>query len=402
MPKPRAAFRLLILALSLVATGALFAADFRVDQLELLTHGELDEGSGAFKVRSRLYFDLSMEGGDKFAGLLRMDFLNGDIEDALALADEKVTEENQLEKINALTSPRLRTVAVTARSVFALPLDIAYFVGSMDAFCSGDDFATLFGAAPFATDLRGPMVYPDGVGGNTNLWFNGIHAADGTGFRLSTTPKLSGSSVAYLYVYQDANVGTGTWSSDIRYLLNSSAVKAEFFAGATTQNPFGAYRGGLLFNAASGGVGEFLAQVGITRWNPSEKFSIDDLFFLFEPRINFGKGLAAITVFYHPGWYLQHDYRELGEKSAMDAAFNLKFGQIAQSGAEGGVQTLLAFRPMAPETSDIPSLAIDTSPYYSLISGGVRWDFKLDLRLFPFPSVWYGMFKPFIGLKTSY
>ena len=45
---------------------------------------------------------------------------------------------------------------------------------------------------------------------------------------------------------------------------------------------------------------------------------------------------------------------------------------------------------------------VDVSPYYALVSGGVRWDFKLDLRLFPFPDEWYGMFKPFIGLKTSY
>ncbi len=99
---------------------------------------------------------------------------------------------------------------------------------------------------------------------------------------------------------------------------------------------------------------------------------------------------------------MQQDYRADGEKDALDASFNLRFGHISQNGSEGGVQTLLAFRPLTVDPAVTPPLAIDTSPYYSLITGGIRWDFKLDLRLFPFPSVWYGMFGPYIGLKTSY
>jgi hypothetical protein len=402
MPKPRAALLTFLIALLVAAPSALLAADLRVDQLELLTHGALNEKSGAFEVGSQLYFDLSMEGGDKFAGMLRMDFLNGDIEKALTLADQTATSGNYLEKLDALTSPRLRTVAVTARSPFGLPLDFSYFIGSMDTFCSGDDFSTLFGAAPFTTDLRGPMVYPNGVGGNTNLWFDGIYAANGTGLRVSTTPKLSSKSVGYFYLYQDSNIGSGSWSGDARYLFNSPAVKAELFAGATTGGSYGLYRGGLLFFAASGDVGEFLAQTGITRWDPSETLGLDNLYFLFEPRINFGSGQAAFTVFYHPSWYLQKDYRDKGEKGALDAAFNLRFGHISESGAQGGFETLLAFRQYTVDKAITPLLAVDTAPYYSIITGGVRWDFKLDLRLFPFPSQWYGIFRPFIGLKTSY
>lgn len=407
MPKPRAALLPLILALSVAAPSALLAADLRVDQLELLTHGALDETTKSFEVSSRLYFDLSMQGGDKFAGLLRLDFLNGDIERALNLANSDLvpgtaTLADLADRIDNLASPRLRTVAVTARSLFGLPLDFSYFVGAMDSFCSGDDFTALFGAAPFATDLRGPMVYPDGVGGNPDLWFDGIYGANGTGFRFATTPKLSEKSIGYLYLYQDSNIGPGTWSGDLRFLLNSPSVKAEFFAGGTTGGSYGLYRGGLLFYAVSGEVGEFLAQAGITRWDPTETLSLDDLYFLFEPRINFGIAQAAITVFYHPSWYLQKDFRDKGEKDALDAAFNIRFGHISKGGFEGGLQTLLEYRPMPIDPTLTPILAIDTSPYYALIAGGVRWDFKLDLRIFPFPSEWYGMFKPFIGLKTSY
>jgi hypothetical protein len=398
MFKPRAALLPLALSLFLAAPGALGAADLRVDELELLTHGQVDEDTGAFKASSRLFFDLSMEGGDKFAGLLKMDFLNGDIENALSLANQKATTDNSLDKLNNLTSPRLRTVAVTARTIFSFPMDFSYFVGTMDNFCSGDDFVSLFGSAPFATELRGPMVYPDGVGDDPNVWYDGLHAANGTGFRLSTTPKLSPNSIGYCYIYQDSNVGSGTWSGDLRYLINSPSAKAEIFAGATTGGSYGIYRGGLLFYATSGEVGEFLAQTGVTRWDSGTSFSLDNLFFLFEPRLNFGSSQIAITVFYHPCWYLQKD-NSTYEKDAIDAAFNLRFGRIAQAGAQGGLETLLAFRPLSQEAEP---LAIDTSPYYSLIAGGIRWDFKLDLRVFPFPSEWYGIFRPFIGLKTSY
>jgi hypothetical protein len=295
MPKPRAALLTLAFALSLPAPAALIAADLRVDQLELLSHGALNDASGAFEVGSRLYFDLSLEGGDKFSGLLRMDFLNGDIENALSLANEDATAPNALDKLNNLTSPRLRTIAITANSLFNLPLDLSYFVGKMDTFCSGDEFSPLFGAAAFGTELRGPMVYPDGVGGNPNVWYDGIYAANGTGFRLATTPKLSDASVGYLYFYQDSNVGPGTWSGDLRFLFNAASVKVELFTGATTGGSYGLYRGGLLFYATSGSVGEFLAQTGVTHWDASSALSLDDLFFLFEPRVNIGIAQAAIT-----------------------------------------------------------------------------------------------------------
>jgi hypothetical protein len=411
MPKPRAALLTLAFVLSAAAPDILVAADLRVDQLELLSHGELNEETGSYEVGSRLFFDLSMEGGDKFAGLLKLDFLNGNVEKALNLANSDADSssptlaQDLTDRINNLTSPRLRTVAVTARSMFGLPLDLCYFVGEMDAFCSGDDFVPLFGAAPFATEIRGPMVYPDGLGGNPRVWYNGIYAANGTGFRIATTPKLSEGSVGYLYFYQDSNIGPGTWSGDLRFLSNGSSVKTEIFAGATTGNnesDRGLYRCGLLFFASSGDIGEFLAQMGVTRWDATKSLSLSDLYFLFEPRMYIGSAMTAITFFYHPSWYLQKDYRDLGEERALDMAFDLRFGSLSRVGAQGGIQTILAFRPESEDTDVTPTLAVDASPYYSLVSGGVRWDFKLDLRLFPFPDEWYGMFRPFIGLKTSY
>jgi hypothetical protein len=400
MPNSKAV--LTLLAALAASPLPLAAADVNVERLELLSRGGVDAATGDFQVGSRLFFDLAYEGGDKFGAVLKLDFLNGGIERAMSLDDQAAGAGNYLDKLDNIISPKLKTVAVTARSVFDLPLDVSYFIGTMDIFCGGDDFVGLFGTAPFATSLRGPMVYPDGVGGDTSIWYEGVHAVDGTGFRLSTTPKLWPGALAYAYFYQDSAVGPGHWSGDLRFQLNAEPVKLEAFAGATSSGARGWYRAGLLFFASPGDVGEFFIQAGITRWDAAKALSLDDLFFLFEPRIDFGSGMAAVTVFYHPAYYLQRDFSAAGEKGALDAAFNLRFGRIAQDGAQGGLETLLSFRPLTSDPDVVPPLAIDASPYFSLMAGGIQWDFKLGIRAYPIPDEWYGIFRPFIGLKTSF
>ena len=297
--------------------------------------------------------------------------------------------------------PQFETAAVTAKDMFGLPIDATYFVGYLDAFCSGDDYVSLFGAKPFSTTLRGPMVYPNGIDNNPNRYWDGIHATNGTGFRLGTSPRLSSNFISYLYMYQDSDIGPGSWSSDLRGLVNFEHVKLEVFAGATMTPDYteGLYRSGLMFYAAPGDVGEFFAQVGVPHWDPLTSFSVYDIFFLFEPRMNFAFGSLALTVFYHPAFYRQQPTNEDG---AMDAALDLRFGRITQYGSQGGVQGLLEFRPLTTNTALVPTLTVLASPYYSVIGGGIEWDFKLSLQLLPVPSKLYGIFQPFIGLKTSF
>jgi hypothetical protein len=401
MPKRSIAVPIFCLA-AILCPGSIRAADLSVDTLDLVTHGGLNPASGLFEVNTRLFFDLSMRGGDKFAGLLRLEFQNSSVENAISRAGNPATDlPSALDKLNNLTSPTIRTAAVTARQAFDLPVDVSYFVGYLDTFASGDDFGPLFGAAPFGTNLRGPMVYPNGVGGNSSIYYDGIAAANGTGFRLGTSPKFSDTLAAYVYMYQDSDIGAGYWSGDSRILLNGEHIKFEAFAGASTYPgaKLGVYRGGFLFFAAPGDVGEFFAQVGIPHWDPLQSLSVDSLFFLFEPRINFGAGALALTVFYHPSWYRERNNSlpTLGEKGALDTAVNLRFGRLERNGVQGGIEGLLEFRPLTatPLTTEI-------SPYYSAISGGIEWDFKLGLKVFPLPSQWYGVLEPFIGLKTSF
>jgi hypothetical protein len=387
--------RLALFALILTAGSSLQAANIAVNNLELVTHGAVDPTSGLFTAGTYLNYELEFSGGDKLSALLRLYFLNGDLENAMP------TSNPPLNWMPGNLYPQFETAAVTAKNAFGLPLDATYFVGYMDAFCSGDDFVTLFGTAPFASTLRGPMVYPDGIGDNPNRYWEGIHAADGTGFRLGTSPSLSSNFVGYLYMYQDSDIGPGSWSSDLRGLMNFERIKLEAFAGGTVTpgSSDGLYRGGLMFFAAPGDVGEFFAQVGVPHWDPLAGFSVNDIFFLFEPRMNFPFGSLALTVFYHPAYYRQQPTDEAG---ALDAALDLRFGRIAQNGSQGGVQGLLEFRPLTINPALVPALRALASPYYSIIGGGIEWDFKLSLQLFPLPSVWYGVLQPFVGLKTSF
>jgi hypothetical protein len=411
----------------LLAAPPLRAADLKIDKLDLVTHGGMNSSTGLFEMSTRLALDLSFAGGDKFAGLIRMEMLSGTVEEDLATSGLSVSEvtgsdlttgvnldaakiaaefNHLVDAINSGLSLKFRSASVTARELFGLPFDTTYFVGRQDYFASGDDFVPLFGATPFTTELRGPMVYPEGVGGDPNLFYEGIHAVNGTGFKLATSTKLSTRMVGYFYLYQDSDIGAGSWSGDIRGLYNTDKVKLELFAGAsaTSTARYGIYRAGLMFFAAPGDVGEFFAQVGMPFFDPESGFTVDNLYVLFEPRINFDFGYLALSVFYHPLYYRQHlprDYDALtgrsSEKSALDTSFDLRFGEISEQGVEGGFWSLLAFRPLTTTP-----LTVDIAPYYSVIAGGVQWDFKLDLRLFPFPGQWFGILRPFIGLRTSF
>jgi len=388
----------IILGTAFLAAGAaLNAASVSGDPFELLSHGAYNNSLGLFAVDSRLDFGLAFSGGDKFAGLLRLEYKSGSVEDDLyqngLTLTSAATTSDIVAKLNAASGLSLRTAAVSAREIGGLPLEATYFVGYLGSICSGDDFVSLFGAAPFATALRGPLYYPNGVGGDKNLSYDGLDAVYGTGARLT----LAGDhKAAYLYLYQDSDLGAGNWTGDVRGLLDGEKIKLELFAGASyaPAASYGLYRGGLLFDYKPGSLGEFFAQVGIPRWDPSESFSINNFFFLFEPRVALGPTNLAITVFYHPSYYRE---KATDEKGALDLCVNLKLGNLAATGSQGGLSTLLEFRPL--ETAP---LSVDIAPYFSIVSWGLEWSMKLDLTVFPYPDEWYEMFSPFIGVKTSF
>jgi len=377
------------------AAASVHGADLSVPYLGLLTNGRLN-AAGTFELSTRVGIDMLIAGGSKFDAWFKLGFRSAAAEEYLDAVESISTFDEPADAIanlEAATGLSLRTVAIQVKELFGTPLQLASFVGHLDTFCSGSDFTTIFGTSDFATKFRGYMYYPDGIGGDASRRYDGLHEVYGTGMRLTLPGETLRSS---LYAYQDSWLGAGFWSMDARALLSGERVKLEAFAGASFPvSTAGVYRGGLLFYFQTGEMGDFYAQVGIPRWDPTEIFTMDMLSFLFEPRINFGPGQLVLSLFFHPAWYLQ---KTTNEQGALELRFDLGFGTIKEGSARGGVETELSY----DQNLDANNLTIEAAPYLQTIINGVRWDIRLAMRALPFPKPWYGMFMPTIGVSTAF
>lgn len=384
-----------------VAAMSASGADLSVPYLGLLTNGRLN-AAGAFELSTRVDIDMMVQGGDAFDAWFKLGFRHASVEDyfesvgsIVALPAEPDADDlaEAIRKLQDASGLSLRTAAIEVKKLFGSPFNLSAFVGHLDTFCSGADFPTLFGTADFATRFRGYMYYPDGIGGDPTRRYDGLHEIYGTGLRLS----LPGDLIApFMYLYQDSWLGSGKYSADARILLNAEKIKLEAFAGGSFPvSTYGVYRAGLLFYYDTGVIGDFYAQIGVPRWDPTGEFGLDSLYFMFEPRVRFGEGSLTLSLFFHPAWYLQ---AETGESGAMEMRVDLGFGQIAEGSRRGGAELELAYDPNLSSNS----LTIDAAPYFQTIAGGIRWDLRLGLRAFPFPDPWYGLFMPGIGISTAF
>jgi hypothetical protein len=377
--------RFALIAMLACAAMAAHGADLTVPYLGLLTIGRVN-AAGAFELSTRADIDMLIAGGSKFDAWFKLGFRNPSIEDYFAAT----TPGSPLLAENALS---LRTAAIQVRELFGTPLELTTFVGHLDIFCSGADFPALFAADDFATHFRGYMYFPDGIGGDATRIYDGLHEVFGTGFKLG----LPGETLrSFLYVYQDSWLGAGYYSADARIVLNAEKVKFEAFAGASFPvSTMGVYRGGLLFFYDTGVIGEFYAQMGIPKWDPTEAFGMDMLYFMFEPRVRFGTGMLTLSLLFHPAWYLQS---ETDESGAMDLRFDLGFGEVKEGQSRGGAEVSLSYDPNLASSA----LTIEAAPYFQMIRNGVRWDLRLALQAFPFTDPWFGMFMPSVGVSTAF
>lgn len=397
------------------AAAALHAAEVSVPVLELGSIGRVL--GGEFVLASHAKAELSVDGGYKFGGKLRFAFDAGDLEKALAYANapaEPVAGAPTETDYNALVDRLANTTAlafdlaeVTVRKPFGFPLEFAYFIGRGDVFCSGDEFPARFGTRPVATAFRGFVYFPDGISGDPAFQYDGVHAVSGTGFSLA----FSGLDrfVPQLYAYQDAatartaadgGIYRGKFSADLRLMLDADAVKLEAFAGATgPSGTYGTYRAGALAFFTTGMGADFLAQMGITRWDPDEAFKVDNIFFLFEPRVDFGFSAIHVTLFYHPLWYRQ---RSTDEKGAVDVNFRLLLGDLQEGSAEGGIETTVSMRSSAAAGAPAAEpFKLSVAPFVSLATEGVRWDFRVRVNPMKYATP-LEMFETFVGVRTGF
>ncbi|MFW6312756.1 MAG: hypothetical protein ACOC2N_02610, partial [Spirochaetota bacterium] len=283
----------------------------------------------------------------------------------------------------------LSSASAIVRDLFGIPLDVRYFVGQYERLLNGEIFPEEFGSEIVASDVRGLLYFPTGV------VYDGIHAVDGTGLTFTSTGLAS-----WLYlegsIYQDAYLGRGYYSADMRAAFNSPRFKAETFVGASfPQADYGLYRAGALLYYSTGEGGEFLTQVGVPRWAPvtDGALNIDDFYFLFEPRVHLGVVSVVLTLFWHPEYYVQVP---TGERGATDIIVRLIAGDVQENVVSGGLENGVRLRPSSSEDQ----LRVSAAPFLSINSSGVIWDFKADFNLFPFdPS---RLFSAYVGIRTQF
>ncbi|MDR2257534.1 MAG: hypothetical protein LBE14_00135 [Treponema sp.] len=402
-----------IIGLTLLVLPALIlpGAEITVPRLELASRGasEADE----FAVSTNAAIDIALNGGYKYGILLGLSFESANLGKAFSYrnfgaemldpaAAVTAEEYNRLaDRFNNRAVLSFRLARATVRELFKLPLEFSYFAGLSDAFCSGEEFARRYGLSYIETDFTGFYYFPEGIGGNPYRRYNGIHAAQGTGFSLALTRWEN--FVPLLYLYQDipyidagGAVSEKThYSGDFRALFNGEKIKIEAFGGMSAGKDIDPdFRGGLLAFFTSGRGADFLIQCGIPGWVQGEEFSIDNLYFLMEPRLSFGLFAVHVNFFYHPLEYLHIKTEE--ERGKADINIKFLMGNMERFRLQGGLETTVGLKADGAE-----DFSFKISPFISLLSEGLRWDLKL--RFNPLTSE-----RPeeiteiFVGIRTAY
>lgn len=359
-----------VILLLVALGGGLFGADLLVPEMELITRGYIEEGQ--FLLGSRGTFDIQIGEGYPLGASL-----------VLSL------ESDHLDDIYMAPPVLFKSASISAREIFAIPLNFTLFTGVYEPLGNGDIFPDHFASDPVGTVYKGYMYFPEGIN------YDGIHQVTGTGVSIGTGKSLSEIFSLSAYVYQDGFLEPGDYSIDIRAALNGETMKLESFVGMSFPlGTAGYYRMGLLFFYDTGIIGEFLTQIGIPRWDPfSDIFSIDLFYFLFEPRVRFDGFSLILTMFWHPKYYHQ---TETGELGSLDLNTNLQLGNPLESQFYGGIEAGLTFRTATPED---PFQTI-ISPYVTVNTPGVEWKFKISSTVFPLSVD--NLFEAFIGVKAEF
>jgi hypothetical protein len=406
-------------AIFLCATlGMLAAAEITVPRLEMASRGKVEDGE--FTLASVVFADVALNGGYKYGIFLGFSFEADDLAKTLAYRNFKFdqtaastpvtgAEYNALvdhanDRLNNQGTLSFRVAKATARDLFNLPLELSYFIGEADSFGNGDEFASRFGTTPIGTDFRGFFYFPDGIGGNIRRQYNGIYQVRGTG--LSLALARWDSFVPMLYLYEDfsymqpLNSGAGEirHSGDMRFLINQEVVKLEIFGGASMNSGLDSnLRGGLLAHFSSAVGAQFLIQCGVPGWEKGEKFSIDNFYFLMEPRLFFDKFGVYVTFFYHPVEYIYELTRAEREKERGKADINIKLlSKSSQSGFSWGAETTMGLK-----IDGMEDFSLWVSPFAGFLTNGLMWDAKLRVNTLGVktPSE---MFEIFIGVRTAF
>ncbi len=365
--------------------SSVFAADISIPSMELITRADFNGFIPDITTRGKVRIELT--GGYKFGGGLSLGFDTSDLSySSEDISSYSTTVPDLAEYLSHQTYLTFQAARITLRDVFSKTTSLTYFIGNDDTFCSGDDFPRLFGSYPVATHFRGYLYFPSNE-------FDGIHRVNGTGVKVSTMWN-SETNLTSFYLYKDGYLKGNHFSTDLRTLFNFNNMKLEGFIGATyPEGTYGTYRGGILFDYRPGDVGAFMAQVGVPLWDPAASFGINRLFFLFEPRINFNIFSIILTLFWHPGYYLQQPAVDTGSSNVH---LNVMLGDLSKTPVAGGIESSITF----DSSASFNQFSIVATPYLRTVVSGSILNFMLNINLFPFTPA--SMFEGVIGIKAAF
>jgi hypothetical protein len=410
--------RFLALFLASAPFFALGAAEITVPRMEMASAGRVND-DGKFDLSTSALVDIALDGGYKYGILLGLSFTADNLGKALAYRDFSfqplpqgqgtpvtVAEYNSLvDGANRMLDNQailsFRIARATAREFLDLPLELSYFVGYADAFCSGEEFVSRYGLYQIPTEFTGFYYFPEGIGGDITRFYKGIYGVKGTGFSFALTPWER--FVPMLYLYQDLpaldktglSFAESRYSGDLRMIFNLEGLALEFFAGISGRTVSDLrFRGGVLACFSSGKGADLFLQAGIPGLQRGSALGVDNLYFLIEPRLSFGDFALHVSFFYHPLIY--GDIESEDERGRADV--NIKFiaGDPLRTGIQGGIETTLNLKVEKQE-----DMKFWLSPFISLLSGGLRWNFKLRMNPIEYrtPSK---MFEVFAGIQAAY
>jgi hypothetical protein len=401
-------FGLLLLFLPVLS---LSGAEITLPRMELASRGASEDGE--FAISTNAAVDVALTGGYKYGVLLGLSFESPNLgkaftyrnfEAGLLAPGSSVTPEqyNQLaDRLNNGAALSFRVAKATARDLFNLPLEFSYFVGLSDSFCSGEEFSARYGLPRIETDFTGFYYFPGGIGGNPYRRYNGIHAVQGTGLSFALTPWERVTPMLYLYQNIPFFDSFGAvpekthFSGDLRFLFNWERVKVEVFSGVSGGKDENAgFRGGFLAYFISDRGADFLIQCGIPGLAQGDEISIDNMYFLLEPRLTFGFTAVHVGFFYHPLEYLHIKTED--ERGRADINIKFLVGDPLIFPVQGGLETTLGLK-----VYDQEDFSFKISPFVSFISQGLQWDVKLRVN----PLAWEKpeeIFEIFMGIRTAY
>jgi hypothetical protein len=390
------------------AVFPVFTVELLVFPFEISNRAMIDDGE--FVLSSAAAMDITLKQGHKYGILLGFSFESANLGKNLAYRNFDLQylppgrppgrdDYNALaDRLNNQAILSFRVIRISVKDVFTLPLELSLFAGNGDAFCTGDDFSSRFGIPPIGTDFKGLFYFPERIEENVFRRYKGIHETRGMGLSLGL--NRWDFLIPLVYLYQnipevDSSGGfEGHYSGDFRLLLNRESLKFEVFGGITlSQGPDVIYRGGLLAFFNSGYGADFLIQCGVPSKNTEEPLNIDHIYFLMEPRIDFGFLRLFLTFFYHPVYYLSLTAEE--ERGKADVNIKLLTGGLLRYGIEGGLETTLGIKKSWDET-----FSLGITPFISLVNGGLRWDLKF--RWNPLETRPAESFEFFMGIRTVY